>query len=723
MTASSSQPQLSLPPTKNTSPLAPKVGVWYDELTAVHNKYCETVGSCCGLRSLPLILQNSVQTLPAQENQCSQAVEAELLIHGVYYGFPLLPVGIFPADVPPFDVDNYPSSELSVAAITATITNELEGGLLRIVEDKPRWITPLYGKEEYNQDGTLDKVRIITDCSVPLGHSINDAVDVAPFTMLSHEDAYALLTPRAYMAKLDIASAFRTVGVRPDHWCLLGIKWRIKGTVCYILNTRLPFGLSNSPEIFCRLTAAVRAMMAAAGFTATFVYVDDFFVVEGTKEACTAAQEALSLLLPALGFTEKLSKRWGASQECILLGLHYATNSDSNGKMTVTVPEDKMRKAELLAARCARQTSLTVRELQSAVGYFNHLASAVWTAKAFLGRLLDALRTAQQKGLKRIPVTRAMQLDLRFWQRFARQFNGEAVILQEPIMLRGFFATDASDKGMGGFLNGLTFSVPWDSLRNAGRLIPLECRPYNKAKLWPSKDNAATWDIMYRELFAHWWAILMWTPDHLQHKTSVLHGDNAVARYDLNKMRSPNVVMMCLIRHICSFCAVHNARIRVHEISSGENVLADALSRLDMVTYERAYQEWNDNVATTSLGGSVKMYQPRVFLQPWSDDSQGGEDLARSPARAPVRTFLATVRLYFPQGMLQTGEILRNQQSVVRRSDSFYLCFKAGPFGWETSHIWDVCENSLDYRRAYGIDWSRAFAGPVRPAWLLKRQR
>ena len=196
------------------------------------------------MRPLLSILQDSVQTLPAHESQCCQAIEAELLIHGVFYGFPLLPVGVSPEDVPPFDVDNYPSSELSVAAITATIGKELEGGLLQVVEAKPHWLTPLYGKEEFNQDGTLDKVRIITDCSVPLGRSINDAVDVAPFTMLSHEDASALLKPRAYMAKLDIASAFRTVGVRHDHWCLLGTKWRIKGKVCCILNTRLPFGLS-----------------------------------------------------------------------------------------------------------------------------------------------------------------------------------------------------------------------------------------------------------------------------------------------------------------------------------------------------------------------------------------------------------------------------------------------------------------------------------------------
>jgi len=168
----------------------------------------------------------------------------------------------------------------------------------------------------------------------------------APFIMMGHNDACALLTPKAFMAKLDIASAFRTVGVHPDHWELLGHKWLLKGQIRFIINTRLPFGLACSPEIFCRLTAAVRAMMAAAGFTATFIYVDDFFLVEGSHEACKKAQEALSALLPALGFTEKLSKRCGPSQQCLLLGLQYATNADGNGKMTVTVPEDKLRKAE-----------------------------------------------------------------------------------------------------------------------------------------------------------------------------------------------------------------------------------------------------------------------------------------------------------------------------------------------------------------------------------------
>ena len=173
--------------------------------------------------------------------------------------------------------------------------------------------------------------------------------------------------------------------------------------------------------------------------------------------------------------------------------------------------------------------------------------------------------------------------------------------------------------GWGGFLNGAYFSISWDNLRTASMALPAASQKYNKPKLWPKRTENAMWVIHYRELFAHWWAFLLWGPTHLANTSAVLHGDNAIARHDLNKMRSPNVVMMRLIRHICVYNAAINARVRVHEISSGENLLVDALSRLDMVTYHTAYTEWKTTVRapTTAPGSGVTpMYQPRVFSNP-----------------------------------------------------------------------------------------------------------
>lgn len=84
--------------------------------------------------------------------------------------------------------------------------------------------------------------------------------------MMSHDDAYAHSCDRGpgWPAKVDIKSAFRTVGIHPRHWGLLAYKWRYRndGKTRYYIDTRYPFGLTTSPETFCRLTQAVQAMHA-----------------------------------------------------------------------------------------------------------------------------------------------------------------------------------------------------------------------------------------------------------------------------------------------------------------------------------------------------------------------------------------------------------------------------------------------------------------------------
>lgn len=316
---------------------------------------------------------------------------------------------------------------------------------------------------------------------------------------------------------------------------------------------------------------------------------------------------------------EKIEKREGPTQDLVFLGLRYETNADGSGAMQITVPEDKLRKAEAAATELARRTEVTVRELQSAIGYFNHIAQAVYAARAFLRRLIHALRDAEAGGARRAPVTTAMRYDLEFWARFARQFNGTAVVLSEPVMSEGFFATDASDLGMGGFLEGRTFAVSWDGpegLRRAGMEIPPAFRKYNKDKLWPCRDQPALWAIHYRELFAMWWPLLLWTePCQLQNKTVTIHCDNAVARCDLNNGSAPNTIMMRLVRHILQFCAQHNIRLHIVAISSKANILADTLSRLDFEGYRKALADWEAD-REQGRGTFRPTYTRRVFRNP-----------------------------------------------------------------------------------------------------------
>ena len=63
------------------------------------------------------------------------------------------------------------------------------------------------------------------------------------------DNAISLITqhgPGAYLAKVDVKSAFRTCPVRREDWSLLGIEWDGK----YYFERVLPFGLRSSPFIF-----------------------------------------------------------------------------------------------------------------------------------------------------------------------------------------------------------------------------------------------------------------------------------------------------------------------------------------------------------------------------------------------------------------------------------------------------------------------------------------
>ena len=136
--------------------------------------------------------------------------------------------------------------------------------------------------------------------------------------MQSHDNAFALLTPDAYMAKVDVAQAYRTVGVRPDHHRLPSSAWRdpASGALRLYVTThacRLQ-ARAKAPELFCRISAAVRAILAAHGHSASVGSVDDFLLIGTTEPLCRAALRALSALLASLAFEESLPKRCEPAQ-------------------------------------------------------------------------------------------------------------------------------------------------------------------------------------------------------------------------------------------------------------------------------------------------------------------------------------------------------------------------------------------------------------------------
>lgn len=555
--------------------------------------------------------------------KCAQATETELLLHGIWFGFYVLEPHAAVDSVPPMEVDNYARDPVDVEALNAKIAAELEQGIIEELQHKPAHLIPLFTKRE------ADKIRPLKDYSAPHGASVNTYADANTFSMMSLEDAYALMKPRAWMAKVDIHDAFRTVGVHPKHRGLLNFKMKDPqtGQWRYYRETRFPMGLKCSPEIFCRLTHAVRSMMAARGMRAVVVYVDDFFITADTQEECQLALDMLLQLLKSLGFTISEKKTVLPTRKLTFLGLILETDYDGQGGMRVTVTPEKMQRARETAAHLASQDHITVLELQRALGFFNHIAKAIFAARVYLRRMIAVLQANASQKL--FAVTADMRLDLLWWEHQADRHNGTAILLQKPVMARGFFATDASDWGMGGILGVKTFSVQWSKLDGCVReLLPRRLWKYVKPKYRPSPDNPATWWIDYREQFAMFFAMLLWHDD-LTDRQAALHCDNIVAQYTLNKGSATALPMHALIRRMYMYMAESNIRVQVLRITSEANVIADALSRGAVEALRLALE------AYVPLD-SEHAWQPRVFRDPPLMEQAALRHMPSPPAGANI---------------------------------------------------------------------------------------
>ena len=139
--------------------------------------------------------------------------------------------------------------------------------------------------------------------------------------------------------KIDLRHAYRSVPNNPSNFAATGLKWQFEGDddFTYFYDTRLPFGAKSSPEIFHRLTQAVRRMMARRGFNAVVVYLDDFLVIAPTQQACQVAYSTLLQLLQDLGFTISWRKVVGPTQKLVFLGIELDTQ-----QCTMALPTTKL---------------------------------------------------------------------------------------------------------------------------------------------------------------------------------------------------------------------------------------------------------------------------------------------------------------------------------------------------------------------------------------------
>lgn len=172
---------------------------------------------------------------------------------------------------------------------------------------------------------------------------LNDYATTNHFKYQSIQDAVDLVTPGYYFAKLDLANAYRCVKVHPSNFKATGLKWRFTGDkhYTYLTDESLPFGAARSPEIFNRITQAVREIMKRKGYDTLIVFLDDFLVIGRSYGECLQALNELLRLLRHLGFQINYNKIEGPTHEIRFLGI--VLNSIT---MNLSISEDKLRDVE-----------------------------------------------------------------------------------------------------------------------------------------------------------------------------------------------------------------------------------------------------------------------------------------------------------------------------------------------------------------------------------------
>ena len=493
--------------------------------------------------------------LTAWKRELHNDYDKEFLLNGIKSRFNIIDPKASPTSV---ELSNHPSARASnplYKKATDQILEELREGNYVHAPSPPVIVSPL---------GVIPKpdggVRLIHDCSRPAGLAVNDYVSnfhKQKFQTL--DDAKKLVRQGSYFAKVDLKSAYRSVPISPYSQQVTGLKWEINHQLCYLYDTKLPFGSKLAPGIFHRLSQAVRRMMSRRGYTIV-VYLDDFLICEHSKDKCHKALVTLIYLLRELGFYINWHKVVDPIQRITFLGIEICSIS-----MSLRLPEDKLLSLREELASFLHRKRASKHQLQSLAGKLNWAAAVVYGGRVFLRRIINAFCMLKHKTHK-LRLNADIIQDIQWWHNFISTFNGKSLLLHMQPLTSVF--TDACEAGGGGVYNSDWFYCNWEL----------------------DLPQATSFHINEKEILAVVIAAHRWAYSWANH-TVYVFSDNSTTVACINKGSSRNALLMHYIRQLFWLSAIYNFRLIVKHISSKNNVLADVVSRLhDRDTFVKFFQ-------------------------------------------------------------------------------------------------------------------------------------
>ena len=409
--------------------------------------------------------------------------------------------------------------------------------------------------------------RVIYHLSAPPYISINHFIDPDDYSLsyCTIDDAYNFINqmgPGTLLSKIDLKDAFRLIPVHPSQWNLLGICWKTR----FYIDTCLPFGLRSAPYLFNRLSEAIQWILTNNyGVRHLLHYLDDFLTAgPPASSICNRNLNSMLSLCERINAPVKSSKIEGPSTAITFLGIHLDTVA-----MEASITPERKEALLLELNQLYWRRRCTKRELLSLIGKLSFACKVIPSGRIFLRRLID-LSTTVEKLHYHLPLSQEAKLDLKWWLEILPHWSGKSLILESQWTSSKAMElfTDASGKdGWGAYWRGKWITDRWSN-----------------AQLKMS--------IAWKELYAIVLSVHTWG-SQWQRRKILAHCDNrtVVDVWETGSSKSPEI--MALVR-ILFFCAAHNSfNICVQHIPGVDNVIADALSRLQVNRFRRLAPEAN----------------------------------------------------------------------------------------------------------------------------------
>jgi hypothetical protein len=406
---------------------------------------------------------------------------------------------------------------------------------------------------------------------------LNAFQEARPFKLEGVKEIKAMIRPGDYGMTADLKDAYTQCGLSSVDRKLTRFWWN---GVRYQWRT-LMFGLAQAPYLWTKLLKPVIAHLRTIGIRC-ILYLDDLIVVAGSK-----VQTAEHMAIAMATFGEHLGLKWKVSkcdllpkQEFEALGLIW--NSD---QMTVSVNKARMsalqHAAKRLLKRFKEKQPVKVRDLARVVGQAQSCTDGVQHTRRFTAALKWILRKqVKKKGWDGLCDNVDWSLAIASLEWWINQSNDHNLspLVSRPHRRRARYGADAAGTlGWGAWLEfaGKTWTT-------FGVFTPKETKEHINVKEFLAQVLGA------RPLVDQ--AI----PRHLQVDLLLEKlTDNTTALRYANKLYGPVQRLVELSCEQYDWAVARGLEERSSHIAGVDHILADDLSRIDVLAMQNDLSEWS----------------------------------------------------------------------------------------------------------------------------------